>query len=136
MQKGFIGLITILTASAIALLIGSTILLKSITEATISLDEENSGRAWAGVNACVEKALLELSSTTGSVGWNYLGGETVAVGDYSCYILPIDISGGTSSSRLIKASSTVNNFTRKLSVSVATNTPAVEITSWTEVADF
>lgn len=144
-QKGFIGLVTILLVSAIALLIGSTILLKSITEATLSSDEEFSNQAWATVNACAEHALinLALASTTGFdeeiSGWNYAGDEEVEVvaSGNSCYIYNIDISSGTSTgSRTVNASSTVNDFTRKLTLIVSTNTPAVIIDSWTEVADF
>lgn len=145
MKKGFISLMTILLVSATALIISSTILLKSITETTVSSDEEFSNRAWSAVNACGEYALVHLAvaSTTGYAsttnGWNYQGQYELtdlgADGD-SCYIYPIDISGGASSTRLIMASSTVNDFTRKISIVVATNTPVVEVTSWELVADF
>jgi hypothetical protein len=144
-QKGFIALITILSASAIALLISSTILLKSVTEATYSIDEESSAKAWATVNACGEYALYNLASTTNSGGsewytFNSAGdGMSLDIGDteHSCYIYTIvGTTVSTSSPRIIHASSTVNNFTRKLSITAATNTPSVIVSSWSEVADF
>jgi type II secretory pathway component PulK len=142
MKRGFIALITILTVSAIALVISSTILLRSVTEARISIDEESTNQAWATVNACAEYALVHMAvaSTTNyatsSNGWNYEGGDTVSVGGNSCRILPIDISGGATSTRLVNASSTVNDFTRKVSIVVATNTPSINVSSWQIVADF
>lgn len=138
MKKGFISLIVILIASATALIISSTILLKSITEATVSADEESSNKALAAVNACAEYALIHLASTTYYTnGWaNYQGDEELTIGleGNSCYIYPITETG-TSTPRTIHASSTVRDFTRKLSVSVATDTP-VTVTSWQLVADF
>lgn len=137
MQKGFIGLVTILTASAVALLIGSSILFKSITEATLSTDEELSAKAWATVSACGERAVFSLASTSdnGVAVWNnYDSSETLTIDDYSCYY---SITGeGTSTPRVIQASSTVSDFVRKLSITVATNTPALDVTAWGEVADF
>lgn len=141
-QPGFIALITILLVSAVALVISSSILLKSITESTISTDEESVNKAQATVDACGEYALinLALASTTGylssSHGWKYTGGEPVFVNGNLCYINTIDISAGTSSPRTVHASSTVNNFTRKISIIVATNTPTISVTSWSSVADF
>ena len=139
LQKGFIGLITIILTSAIALLISSAVLLRSITEATVSSDEEQSNKAWATVNACGESALMALASTSddGVYVWNNHtnnGHQDVSVGDYSCYY---NITGtGTSTPRSIEAESTVSDFVRRISIEVATNTPALDVTSWSEVADF
>ena len=146
MKQGFIALITILLVSAIAVIISSSILLKSITESRLSTDEESATVAWATVNACAEYALIHLASTTVSGypsttnGWNNFAtssGLSVSNGANSCYIYSIlNNAGGTSSPRQINASSTVNNFTRKLSIIVATDTPAISVTAWTDVADF
>ena len=145
-KKGFIALITVLTVSAVALVIASTILLKSITESTVSGDEISVDTAEATVDTCGEYALIHLASTTitgyasTSNGWNNYNvstGNSVSIGGNSCYIYPIlNIGGGTSSPRQINASSTVNNFTRKLAITVATNTPAISVTSWQLVPDF
>jgi hypothetical protein len=140
-QKGFIALITILSASAVALLISSTILLRSITEATYSINEESSAKAWATVNACGEYALIHLASSTitdiEGGGWDYEGDYTLDVGDYSCYIDSVgNRNTGTTTPRIIKASSAVNSFVRKIMITAETNDPTVVVSSWEEVADF
>ncbi len=136
MQKGFIGLITVLMVSAIALFIGSMSLLRSVSESTISRDEEASNKAWIAANNCAEYALIHLASTSISGGgWNYSGGEGLNFGDYSCTINSI-IGSGISNPRTINTYSTVDDFTRKLSIVVSTNTPTIAVTSWQLVADF
>lgn len=140
-NKGFIGLVTVITVSAVAVLITSATLLRSITESTISLDEEQSARAWAAANGCVEFALTKYASTTGD-GWgsytgDYTGEQGLSIGDDTCYILEVeDANSGTTTERTIRASSTVNNFVRKIVVTVSTNTPNLVVDSWSEVADF
>ncbi len=130
-----------MTISAVSLVIASAVLLRSITEAMISVDEESSNKAWSAVNACGEIALWNLASTTvthvAGGGWNYAGGETVAVGDNSCYIRSViapDTS--TTTSRTVQVNSTVNDFTRKLQIVTAYGNPKVTVTSWELVADF
>ena len=141
-KKGFISLLTVLTISAVAILMSSAVLLKSITAANLTVDEEWSAKTEATVDACAEHAMIHLASatTTGysttTNDWNYAGSESLSVAGNSCYIYPIDISGGLATSRVVHASSTVNNFTRKLSITVATNTPAVSVSAWNLVPDF
>lgn len=136
-EKGFIALITILSVSTVALLISAGILLQSITEGITSGNEEMANRAWAASNACIETALFKLASST---GWSYAGGETVTIDPDSCYILGVTATGTDLGSRLIKASSTVASFTRKMQAVVATtstSTPlSLTVTSWQEVGDF
>ncbi len=136
MKKGFITLILVLTISAIALVISSVSLLRSVTEATISTAEESSNKAWAMVTACVETALTDLASSTNPVGaWiSYNLSDTISIGTESCYY---EVSGvGTSTERTIHASSSVNTYVRKIEVVASTNTPAMIVDSWQLVADF
>jgi type II secretory pathway component PulK len=140
MKKGFIALITILTVSAVALVISSTILLKSVTEAQLSRDEEAATKAWATVNACAEVAVFSLASTSNNGVAVWTTGyptslQEVTVGTNTCYYV-ITGGTGTSTARTINASSTVSNFTRKMSVVVATNTPGLSVDSWELVAEF
>ncbi|MFA6446071.1 MAG: hypothetical protein WCW14_02360 [Candidatus Paceibacterota bacterium] len=134
-KRGFIALILVLTVSTIALLVSAGILLQSVTEEVASSNEEMSSRAWSAVNGCVETALFKLASST---GWTYTGNESITIDPDSCYILPITATGTVS--KLIRASSTVSGFTRKMEVVVATtstSTPlGLTVTSWQEVGDF
>ena len=136
-NRGFLVLTMVLLVSAVVLAVGAGIMLRSIGEVNETSDSEMALKAWSTVNACGEIAVLELSTTTNDrAGWTYDGGEEVLVGadNNPCYIYAIgDGVGGT---KLIQASSTVSNFTRKVLIEVATNTPSVIINSWELVADF
>jgi len=74
------------------------------------------------------------TTTEGQLGWDYAGDESLPVGTETCYINTID--DGDNGVKLIKVSSTVSNFTKKILIEVATNTPSVVVNSWKEVADF
>lgn len=133
-QGGFLVLTMVLLVSATVLAIATGLMLRSIGDVNDSGDTENSFKAWSTVNACGESALFQLASTTEGNGWStYLGGESLSVGDNSCYIYAIVDSG---SAKIIQASSTVSGFTKKIEIKVATNTPTVSLDYWKEVADF
>jgi hypothetical protein len=132
--RGFAALVTVLIITAVALIISSTIALKSLTHANISLSELKSAQAWSAANSCVENVLAKISLA--STSWSSILGYTTSldVGDNSCYIYGITATG--TDYRLIRASSTVSDYVRKLQVIVATNTPSAVISSWREVGDF
>lgn len=134
-KEGFLVLTMTLLVSATVLIIVTGILLRSIGQVSESGDSGAALRAWSAVNACGEYALNKLTADAGGVGWGYAGGESLTVGSTSdsCYIYPVEASG---TDQVIKASSTVSGFTRKILIDVATNTPKVEVSSWAEVADF
>ncbi len=135
-EKGFISLVAIMTISAVALVIASAVLLRSITEAIISVDEESSNLAWAAANACGEIAVWKLATTTVNLSgsWDYNGDVELDVGDNTCYIN--SIIGTGNDPRTVQVHSTVNNFIRKLQIEVSTNTPAIIVDSWELIADF
>lgn len=133
-NKGFLVLTMILLVSAVVIAIVTGIMLRSVGEAKASQDTESSLKAWGAVSACGEYALDQLSTTTaGKTGWAYAGGQTLDLGTETCYIYPIETVG---SAKLIKATSTVSSFTKKIKIQVATNTPNIWIDLWEEVADF
>ena len=133
-KGGFLVLTMVLIVSAVVLTVSTGIFLRSISELTESGDSEMSLRAWAAVNACGETAVMGLASTTLGNGWStYTGDVELPVGDETCYIYIIETSG---TDKIIKASSTVSSFTRKIQVTVATNTPSLVVSAWEEVADF
>ena len=98
----------------------------------MSSSEIYSARAWAAANGCVEYALGQFSIA--STSWStYTGDNALSIGGNSCYVYTITATG---TSMLIRASSTVATYTRKLQVIVATNTPQSVLSSWQEVGDF
>lgn len=133
-QKGFLVLTTVLLVCATVLIVSTGIFLRSISKVSEAGDSENSLKAWSTVNACGEYALGRMASTvSGQPGWAYPGGELLTVGGQTCYIYGVITEGTT---KIIRASSTVASFTKKIVIEVATNTPKVIINSWSEVADF
>lgn len=135
-SSGFLVLTLVLLVSASVLIITTGSLLRSISQVNESGDSEQSLKAWSAVNACGEYALGQMATTSGGLpGWNYASttGESLSVGDETCYIYPVETSG---TAKLINASSTVSSFTKKIQINVATNTPRLIISSWKEVADF
>lgn len=135
-RGGFLVLTLILIVSAVVLVIATGVMLRSIGELNETADSEKSLKAWSTVSACGEYALLQMSTTSGGLpGWGYgsTTGESVEIEGETCYIYPVTDSG---TAKLIKASSTVSGFTKKILIEVATNTPNLVLNSWTEVADF
>lgn len=133
-QQGFLVLTSVLLVCATVLAVASGIFLRSIGQMNQTGDSESSFKAWSTVNACGEYALGRLASiANGQPGWAYTGNESLTVETGTCYIYGVET---INTSKLIKASSTVSNFTKKILIEVATNTPAVVISSWAEVADF
>lgn len=130
-ERGFVALAFILMVNAITIAVSAGIFLRSISVSNNSFYEYKSAIAESIVFACGEYSTMKFSTT--SSGWLYGGDETFLLGDNSCYIYPIVASG---TSKLIKATSTVSGFTRKILIEVATNTPSILVNSWTEVADF
>lgn len=113
--------------------------LRSLSQGSQTSDSEKSLKAVAVVDACGEYALAQMvassSATTTATNWNYSGNVPLSVGSESCYIYSIG-AGVASGSKLIKASSTVSGFTKKVSIEVATNSPQIILNYWEYVADF
>jgi len=127
--RGFIALISVLVISAVVLVIGIGVSLRSVGESNMSLGEQESNRARALANLCAEQALMKLESFL-----NYSGDESIIIGSESCYILAV---GGTGNlNRTVQASSTVSNYTKKVQVVITQISPVMQLSSWEEVADF
>ncbi len=139
---GFLVLTMVLLVSAVVLAIATGMMLRSLSEIGESADSEKSLQAWSAVTACGEYALGQMvasttSTSTTAQNWIYPGGQPLSVplpaGDETCYIYGVTASG---TAKIIKASSTVSQFTRKILIEVATNSPRIAVNSWTYVDDF
>lgn len=138
-KEGFMVLTMVLLVCATVLIISVGSLLRSITQVNSTADSLSSFKAWGVVNACGEYTLQQMvgstSTSTTAANWNFASstGVLLPIGSETCYIYPVVASG---TNKLIQASSTVSGFTKKILISVATNTPAIIVNSWKEVADF
>lgn len=129
MNQGFIALISIIIIGAVILAVTIGLSLRSIGETDMALSGELSNRALALADACAEDALLKLKNDL-----NYSGNESIIIGGESCDILAIGGSGNFN--RTINTQSAVSGYTKKIKVEVPQISPAMEIASWEEVADF
>lgn len=128
-QEGFIALISILIIGAIVLVISIGLSLRSIGETDMSLSEQESHKALALANLCVEQALMKLEAIL-----NYAGNESIIIGSESCAIRPISGSGNLN--RIVETQSTVSGYTKKIKAVVSQISPTMKITSWEEVSNF
>ena len=124
-KKGIIALITILVAGAIILTTGLGMTIRSIIESDTTLDEEMSHQSLVMATNCMEQALLSLADNSA-----YTGNETIPIGTNTCAIATITANGDT---RIVKTSSTVGGYVRRLSVTVSNVNPPLQINSWQEV---
>jgi len=137
-NKGFLVLTLVLIVCSTILIITTGLFLRSISQTKGGSDSENSLKALGAANACGEYALRQMiasstDATTTESNWNYYGDIPLLVGAETCYIYPIVASG---TDKIIKASSTVSTFTKKILIDVATNSPSMVVSSWKTVADF
>ncbi len=128
-QQAYIALITILIISAVTLLIAASAGLFGISETDMGLIEDQSTQSYYLANACAEYALERLKNNV-----NYAGDETLDIDDGSCYIyLP---EGSGNEDRIIKATGTLANQTRKVKIIIEEINPLMVISSWQEVSEF
>ena len=141
-QGGFIALITVLVVVAVSLILATSSILKSINQATIGLSEVQTTQAWASANSCVETGLGLLGANSTSTWADVITGsghaQTLTFGGIDCQLMAIiaTTSGAETDYRLIRASSTVNGYVRKIRIVAATNTPSTVLSLWQEVGDF
>ena len=124
-QSGFIALITVLIIFAIALLIGLSVRLLSISEAQMGLKKSQSSQAYFLANLCAEQALMKLKENI-----NYPGNETIEIGGGGCQILPIE------GNWTIKTTANFQNQIKKIKIVVSQVNPQMLISSWQEVSEF
>jgi len=125
LSQGFIALVTVLIIFTTALLIGLSVSLLSISEATMGFKKTQSSQAYYLANLCAEEALMKLKENI-----NYSGNEILEIENGNCQILPIE------GNWVIKVSANFQNQIKKMKIIVSQVNPEMIIESWQEVADF
>jgi len=110
---------------AVALTIGISINLLSIGEIKMSLQKNQSSKAYYLANLCAEEALIRLKENI-----NYSGDDTIDIGDGSCQILPIE------NNWTVKTEGSYAGQIVKIKITVAQVEPNTIINSWQQVAEF
>jgi len=128
-RRGFIALMSVIIAGAVALAIGIGISLRSIDQENMSINQQESQRAQALTDFCAETALMKIESVL-----DYSGEIISLNAEEMCEI--ISIEGVGNSNRTIKILATAGDYTKKIRIVISQISPKIIISSWEEVADF
>lgn len=126
-QQGFITLMSMLIVVAIGTMVSVSLLLLGLASSRSSFSVEQSKQAQALVDTCAEEALQQIQSNQ-----SFSGSGNLSLGQGSCSYTVVN---GGGQNRIITANSAVGTVIRKISISIDTITPAINISSWQEVAD-
>ncbi len=127
-KKGYVALITVLITGAIGVAIATSLLLLGLGSSRTSFALEQSNQAKALANACSEEALQQIRDST-----PFTGTGSLTLGQGTCGYTVVNDGG---ENRTVTASGTVGTVVRKIKIIVNTINPAINLTSWQEVADF
>lgn len=125
-EPGYVVLLTVLIVGVVAVSVATTLLISSVDAARSAAVEEQSRKARAMSDACIEEALEQIRAAS-----NFTGYGIVALGGNACSYNVINL-GGTN--RKIIASSTVGSVVRK-SRAMLDKVKPIRITSWQDVID-
>ena len=126
-SKGYIALITVLVTGAVGAAITVSLILLGLGSSRTSFSLEQSNQAKALANACAEEALQQIRDSTA-----FTGTGSLTLGQGTCGYTVVNDGG---ENRTVTASATVGTVVRKIKIIVNAINPAINITSWQEVAD-
>lgn len=126
-RPGYVFLVSVLAVGAVVTLIVAVLLLLSSTIARSTISLEQSSRAIALADACIERTLSQLYADPG-----YTGDLTVNYTDGSCTVQTI--SGYGTYDRTVCVQGTSGSVTRQFEIAIASLYPSILIRSWVEVA--
>lgn len=127
-KEGYIALISVLIISAIVVLIATSASLVSISESDMGLEENQAWESFYLATACAEEALQKIQDSS-----SFSGSGNLSLGQGSC---TYTVTKLTSQNRVITASGTVRNITRKVKITLDKINPNINITFWQQVVDF
>ena len=127
-MKGYITLVSVLIATAVALAVGVSLILWGTGFTKTSLALKQSHQAKALGDACAEEALQQIQDSGG-----FTGSATISLGQGSCSYTVTDLGA---QDRLLTSSGTVGTTVRKIQISIDQVNPTVNVTSWQEVVSF
>lgn len=125
-ERGYIVLISVLIAGAIAVAAALSVILLGLSSSRTSFASTQSAQAAALSNACAEEGLRRIQLSA-----SYTGSGSISQGN--CSYTVTSQGGGN---RTVIASSTVGTIVRKVKVLTTQVSPVAIISTWQEVADF
>jgi hypothetical protein len=128
MNKGYIGLLTMLFIGAAVTAISVTVILLGLSVSRSSFSIVQSAAARGLADACTEEALQQIRDFV-----PFSGSGSLSMGAGSCSYTVVK---GTGQNRTATASGIVGTVVRKVKVTVTRINPQMTIGSWQEVVDF
>jgi len=125
---GYLTLISILIVGAVGIAITTSLILLGLSSSRTSFALEQSNQAKALANTCAEEALEQIRDST-----PFSGSGNLTLGQGTCAYTVTNTGG---QDRTITVSGTVGTIVRKVSITIDTINPQINITAWQEVADF
>jgi len=126
-NNGYITLLTVIIASAVAVSVTVFILTIGTTNSKSALVILQSSQAAQLAHACAEEALQQIDDST-----PYTGNGSLSLGQGDCDYSVTNTGG---QNRTIEATGTVGSVVRKARVTIDKINPSINVTSWQEVAD-
>jgi len=115
MSKGFVVLISVVILSVVLLMIAQTLSLSGYFQGLSIISFESRERSYALAYSCLDRAYANLWQD-----FDYLGNETIVIGDYTCIIdtlLYVEISP-TEVNTIIESYATVDSVTTTLQMTI------------------
>ena len=127
-MKGYITLVSVLIATAVALAVGVSLILwgTGFTKTSLALKQSHQAKALA--DACAEEALQQIQDSN-----SFTGTVMVTLGQGNCTYTVVNLGAGN---RTVTASGTVGTTVRKIQISIDQVNPTVNVTSWQEGVSF
>jgi len=121
-RSGYVTLMLVLITGALGVGIAISLILRGIGISRSSFTEEQSAQSIAYAESCAEEALQQIRNSTPFTG---SGSQIFSNGTCS-----YNVSSLGGDNRLIIASSTVQNISRTLSISITQINPKIVISNW------
>lgn len=125
MNKGYIGLISVLIVAAVAVTVATTVIGLGISSSRSSFAGVQSAQARGLANACAETALQRIRDFL-----PFSGNGTLTLGQGSCNFTVTRLTG---QNRTVVAAGFVGSMVRRVSISVTQINPEILFSSWQEV---
>lgn len=123
-RSGMMLLTTVMIMGAVSLIVAFGIANRSLQEVSIGFGGMQGSRALALAEGCAQEALLQLSRDSG------YSGDTLAIHDGTCEI-EVTANG---SNRTILSSTTVESWTRAVTVDITISGRNITIVNWQQSA--
>lgn len=124
-DSAYVTLMSVLIVAALGSAISVSLLLLGLGTSRTSFSVEQSYQAKSIADACAEEGLQQIRSSTGFTG---SGNITFTRG--SC---TYTVTNGGAQNRTVIATGTVGTVVRKVTVTIDTITPKLNVTSWLEL---